>query len=190
MNIHPLGREEHSYALLVTTMLGNCLNAEFTELEIHEEILETPNKKSSSPDGLTYEALKSTAHSTAPLLKKLFNDIRSNGKIPDVLRSSYLIPLYKGIGTLKDPSNYRDIALQSCLYKIFTGLIYKRPRFWVDVNGKVPCEQFGFRRGSSTLTAAKLLKNTLSDNIAKKGYSYCCFSDFQKAFDCVNRHLL
>ena len=85
---------------------------------------------------------------------------------------------------------YRGIALQSCLYKIFTGLLYKRLRFWVDVNGKVPCEQFRFRRGSSTLTAANLLKNTISDNIANKGYSYCCFIDFQKAFDCVNRQLL
>ena len=44
-NIYPLGKEEHCYALPVTTMFSNYLNAEFTELEIHEEILETPNKK-------------------------------------------------------------------------------------------------------------------------------------------------
>ena len=44
-NIYPLGRAEHCYALPVTTMFSNYLNAEFTELEIHEEILETPNKK-------------------------------------------------------------------------------------------------------------------------------------------------
>ena len=87
-------------------MFGNCLNAEFTELEIYKEILETPNKKSSGPDSLLYEALKSTAHSTAPLMKKLFNDIFSKGKIPYVWRSSYVIPLYKGKSTLKDPSNY------------------------------------------------------------------------------------
>ena len=78
-NINPLGREEHSYALPVTTMFSDCVNAEFTELEIHEEILETPSKKSSGSDGLTYEALKSTAHYIAPLLKKLFNDTLSNG---------------------------------------------------------------------------------------------------------------
>ena len=82
MNIHPLGGEEYSNALPVTTMFSDCLNAEFTELELHEEILETLNKKSSGPDGLTYEALKSTAHSIAPLLKEFFNDILSNGKIP------------------------------------------------------------------------------------------------------------
>ena len=158
MNIHPLVGEEHSYALPVTTMYSDYLNAEFTELEIHEEILAASNNKSSGPDGLTYEAFKSTARSITPVLKKLFNDILSNGKIPDTWRSSYLIPLYKGKGTVKDPSNYRGIALQSCLYKIFTGLIYKRLQFWVDVNGKVPREQFGFRRGFSTLTAAKLLK--------------------------------
>ena len=60
----------------------------------------------------------------------------------------------------------------------------------MDVNGKVPCEQYGFRRGSSTLIAAKLLKSTISHIIANKSYSYSCFIDFKKAFDCVNRHLL
>ena len=34
------------------------------------------------------------------------------------------------------------------------------------------------------------MKNTISDNIDDKGYSSCCFIDFRKAFNSVNRHLL
>ena len=92
----------------------------FTELEKHKEVLETPNKKSSGPHSLTYEALESTTHSTAPLLKKLFNDILSNGKIPDVWMSSYQLPLYKGKGTLKDPHLIIEILRCSRVFTRFS----------------------------------------------------------------------
>ena len=99
-------------------------------------------------------------------------------------KASYVTTLYKGKGSKTDANSYRGISLLSCLYKIYTGIIYKRLQVWADEI--LPPSQFGFRKGKSTIDAAK----TLRDNIhlyvnSSSGKYYACFIDFEKAFDSV-----
>ena len=112
-----------------------------------------------------------------------------NGVLPTAWKVSYVKTLYEGKGSKTDANSYRGISLLSCLYKIYTGIVYKRLQVWADEI--LPPSQFGFRKGKSTIDAAK----TLRDNIhlyvnSSSGKYYACFIDFEKTFDTVDRNLL
>ena len=102
----------------------------------------------------------------------------------------YIKPLYKGKGSKTEPSSYRGISLLSCMYKLFTGIIYQRLRIWVERNKILPLSQFGFRPKLSTIDAVSHLKKSIKHNISCNGKRYACFINYEKAFDFVNRNLL
>ena len=47
--------------------------------------------------------------------------------------------------------------------------------------------QFGFRKGLSTIDAIFVLQSLVNKYLSDKKRIYCCFIDFQKAFDSVDR---
>lgn len=47
--------------------------------------------------------------------------------------------------------------------------------------------QFGFRPGLSTVDAIFVFQSLISKTLCNKKRLYCCFVDFQKAFDSINR---
>jgi hypothetical protein len=50
--------------------------------------------------------------------------------------------------------------------------------------------QFGFKKQSGTRDAIFALHGIISETLRKKKKLYCCFIDYSKAFDCVNRYHL
>ena len=90
-----------------------------------------------------------------------------------------------------EPSSYRGISLLSCMYKLFTGIIYQRLRISVERNQILPSSQYGFRRKLSTIDAVSShLKKAIKHNISCNDKYYACFIDYEKAFDFVNKNLL
>jgi hypothetical protein len=87
-------------------------------------------------------------------------------------------------------SNYRPVSLLTSFSKIFEEVIYKRLCQHINNNHILVDEEFGFRRASSTDSAAcKLTTNILTalNNKMAVGGIFC---DLHKAFDCVNYDIL
>ena len=120
----------------------------------------------------------------------LLNLCFAEHNVPRIRKLSYFKPLYKGKGSKTEPSSYRGISLLSCMYKLFTGIIYQRLRIWVERNQILPSSQYGFRRKLSTTDAVSHLKKTIKHNISCNGKHYNFFIDYEKAFDFVNKNLL
>ena len=120
----------------------------------------------------------------------LLNLCFAGHNVPRIWKLSHIKPLYKGKGNKTEPSSYRGISLLSCMYNLFTGLIYQRLRIWVERNQILPSSQYGFRRKLSTIDAVSHLKKAIKHNISCNGKYYACFIDYEKAFDFVNRNLL
>ena len=59
--------------------------------------------------------------------------------------------LYKGKGNTNDPNAYRGIALECAAFKLLTSLLTKR--LYKQMVDNIPIEQFGFRKGQSTVQA-------------------------------------
>jgi len=110
--------------------------------------------------------------------------------VPDAWCVSSIRPIYKNKGDASDPNNYRGISLLSCLGKLFTSCINNRLSDFVKDNRIVGPEQAGFKSDFSTIDHIFVLK-ALSDLYLKKHKRlYCCYIDYQKAFDTINRSKL
>jgi len=60
-------------------------------------------------------------------------------------------------GQQHDPNNYRGIALDDVLSKIYISIITKRLTFYVEAVDLLPENQAGFRAGYSTVDNAFVL---------------------------------
>ena len=99
-------------------------------------------------------------------------------------------PLFKS-GSHKDPSNYRGIAINSALGKVFSMILSNRLESFAKENKLIDDTQIGFKKGSRTVDHMFIL-TTLIDKYVKKLKSplYVCFVDFRKAYDSVWRQAL
>ncbi len=154
--------------------------------EITREISSSKTRKAAVPDCVTNEVLKQTFGIIFPMLLMLFNRCFRNSECPKVWRTSYLKPLYKGKGRKTDPNSYGGISLLSCTFKVYSGILYRRLAEWADRFKMLRDNQFGFRRGLSTMKATNTLIGDIKRRLCEKRSYYIAFVDFEKAFHTVN----
>ena len=61
---------------------------------------------------------------------------------------------------------------------------------WTIKYDKVTDAQFGFKENHSTIDAIFILNHFIEEQIRNRKKLYCCFVDFQKAYDLINRNSL
>ena len=79
------------------------------------------------------------------------------------------------------------VVVQSCLGKLFSNLLNDRLTQFVNKNNIIGLEQAGFRSGFSTTDHMFCLKALIDIYLSKKKKLYCCYVDYSKAFNSVNR---
>nr|CAD2180744.1 unnamed protein product [Meloidogyne enterolobii] len=148
-----------------------------------------PNRNSTSPDNIPYILLKYCADSLAKMVSDIFRCIIDNGQIPQIWKSSLIIPLYKK-GEKSDPKNYRPISLTCTLCRILERIIAQQLTKFLEDNKFFNKNQFGFLKHRSTTTQ---LLSTMDDlyNAIQDGYNIdIIYIDFAKAFDTVPINIL
>jgi len=68
-----------------------------------------------------------------------------------------------------------------------SGLLTRRLSFFLEERNIIPDEQHGFRRGKSTITAARFLLEEIKSSARRKNPLFAVFVDFRAAFDCAPR---
>ena len=121
-----------------------------------------------------------------PFLHSIFNAMYNTGYFPNTLCDALIVPIYKK-GNTADPGNYRGISLLSCMTKLFTSILNKRLISWAENNDVITDAQFGFRPLHSTVDAIFALQTIVNKYLSNKTRLYCCFVDFKRAFDTVDR---
>ena len=163
------------------------LNKPFTTQEITKAIKKLKSHKSSGIDQIINEFFKHSPDKLIPVYAKLFNIILSTGIVPDDWAISIIRPIYKNKGDNTDPNNYRGISLLSCFGKLFTSCLNERLSNFVKAHDTVGPEQAGFKSDNSTIDHIFVLKTLADIYLNKRKRLYCCFVDYQKAFDTINR---
>ena len=100
-----------------------------------------------------------------------------------------ITPIHKK-GSLDETNNYRGITLINTLSKIYSHILNNRLLNWASEQNKISEFQFGFQKNKSTVDCIFLFHSIISKILDKKEKLYCCFIDYQKAFDSVNRSFL
>ena len=124
------------------------------------------------------------------IIVRLFNVILDSEFIPTDWCLGITKPIFKNKGDPRDPSNYRGITILSCLGKHFTSCINTRLTSYSKSCDIIGNEQAGFRQGFSTADHIFSLKTLIDLYLFEKKRLYCCFVDYSKAFDTVNRAAL
>ena len=116
------------------------------------------------------------------LLVKLFNFLKLKEMTPANWSRFVVVNLYKD-GDRTNPSNYRGIALISCLWKLYLSLWDKR--ITNRMESHLSEEQGGFRPGRSFVDQALTLREAFLHRHRQGVPTYLYFVDFKKAFDTV-----
>ena len=158
--------------------------------EIRDCIHGLKRNKSCNEDYILNELFIDCGETILSVLHKIFNAIFRSGFFPQSWSKASIVPVFKK-GNVNDTNNYRGISLVSCMGKLFTSVLNKRLLNWDKVNSIITDAQFGFRPGFGTVDAIFVLQSLINKYLRKKGGRlYCCFIDYRKAFDFVNRSKL
>ncbi|MEW8547650.1 MAG: reverse transcriptase domain-containing protein [Candidatus Thiodiazotropha sp.] len=75
----------------------------------------------------------------------------------------------------------------SCLGKLFTLIINNRLKSFAEKFNLIESQQAGFRANHSTVNNIFMIKSLIDLAKTNKNKLFCCFIDFQQAFDTVWR---
>ena len=140
-------------------------------------------------DNLCAEIFKNSFDIISPFLLILFNRLFANGEYPKAWGEGIIVPIFKS-GNTHDTTNYRGITLINVLGKIYSQVLLNRLSKWSEKHEKLSKNQFGFQKGKSTVDCIFILYSVISKVLNSGEKLYCCFIDYEKAFDKINRSLL
>ena len=141
-------------------------------------------RKAYGPDGVPPIVLKNCASVLTPCLVKLFRLCLSTSTFPSCWKYAYVQPVPKK-GDRSNPSNYRPIALISCLSKAFETILNRKFLKHLSSFNLVSDHQYGFRKGRSTGDLLAFLTNSWSSSLSRFGETFAVALDISKAFDRV-----
>ena len=139
------------------------------------------------PDKVPSFVLKTFCNSLSIPLCCLFNHSLNLGYFPMFWKKSFIIPLWKS-GSKSNIKNYRGISKLSAIPKLFEQIITKQLAF--ELEKQISPFQHGFIAGRSTVTNLLEFTTILFQNFQRSLQTDVVFTDFSKAFDVVNHHIL
>ena len=153
-----------------------------SEAEILEIISQLDNNKSSD---IPIRIIKKSSHVISPYLSTYFNECMAKGIFPDVLKVGKVTPIFKK-GNAEELGNYRPVSTLPIFGKIFEKVIYTRIYSFLQSQGILHKNQFGFRKSYSTSHAVNYSVKIIKDSIQKKNHVLGIFIDLSKAFDTID----
>ena len=160
-------------------------------LGVHEvgRFIESLNKKSTGPDGISSSILKLSLPYIIDSLTHIYNQCISEGTFPQEWKKAKVIPLPK-IKTPTQLDNYRPISILSVLSKPLEKHVHKHLMTYLDKHSLLYPLQSGFRPNFSCHTALTHLIDNWLSAINTSEVVGSVFLDFKKAFDMVHHDKL
>ena len=135
------------------------------ESEIIDIIKEFENGKASD---IPVSLIKQSAKIICPVLVKLYNKCMSVGDFPEIFKIGKITPIFKK-GNAELLENYRPISILPIFGKIFEKIIYKRLYSFLTAKNVLSNNQYGFRKGRSTVNAlhnsVKIIEDAMNNNM-------------------------
>ena len=139
-------------------------------------------------DGVPNIILKAAIEKAREMFLSMYNRCLQEGVFPTKWKQQRLVLLPKGKKPPDEPSSYRPLCMLDPAGKIFERIIHGRIEEFSDRH--LSHNQFGFRKGRSTLDAIKLVVDKAKEAITGKrwksgGKRYCLVltPDIRNAFN-------
>ena len=105
------------------------------------------------PDGIGPDIAKAALREQRQIFLDIANRALREGKFPDAMKEAQLVLLPKPAKNKGDPIRYRPISLLNVFGKVLEAMIEKRLSIDIEAGGGLHANQYGFRRGRSTIGA-------------------------------------
>ncbi len=125
-------------------------------------------QKAYGPDGVPPIVLKNCASALTTCLVKFFRLCLSTSTFPSCWKYGYIHPVPKK-GDRSNPSNYRPIALLSCLSKTFESILKRKIQKHLSTSDLLSDRQYGFRMERSTGDFLSLLTDSWTSFLSRFG---------------------
>nr|GEY92814.1 hypothetical protein [Tanacetum cinerariifolium] len=164
----------------------DCYYSRINQGEVRVALQKMGRNKVVGPDQIPIEAWKCLEEEGVQWLNSIFNKIFPSAKMPNELRLSEVIPIYKNKGDAQACSNYRGIKLLSHTMKLWERVIAKRVRRETRVSEN----QFGFMPKRSTIEVIHLLRSLIEKYRKRQRDLHMTFLDLKNAYDSVTHELV
>ena len=161
----------------------------FAEAEIVKAIKELDPYSSTSDGDIPARILCSCKENLAVPLTLLWTDSYESGKIPAVLKTQFISPIFKK-GDRTDAANYRPISITSHLIKVFERVLRQHLVNHLEGNELLSDSQHGFRKRRSCLTQLIDHVDNIFKCLASGDEVDVIYLDYAKAFDKVDHNIL
>lgn len=151
--------------------------------ELWKQIRSLKCRKSPGPDSIPNIILKNLPHKCIVLLTKILNGCLNICYYPSSWKIAKVIAIRKSGKSSFLPGSYRPISLLCTLGKVFERLILSRLSRYAEDH--LISEQFGFRRGHSTVQQLARVAEHIADNLNRNCTTGMFLLDIEKAFDTV-----
>ncbi len=128
--------------------------------------------------------LRNCASVLAPCLVKLFRLCLSTSTFPSCWKFAHIQPVPKK-GDDSNPSNYRPIALTSCLSKAFESILNRKILKHLSAHNFLSDRQYGFCKGRSTGDPLASLTESWLSSLRDFSETFAVALDISKVFDRV-----
>ena len=153
-----------------------------------ENIISEIKEDKATSDGYTVHVIKIIKQIVAKIMAKLINESIDEGKFPNALKESIVIPVLKS-GDHRVASNYRPISLTSVFHRIFEKAILVQMWDFVVKFKLLIDDQYGFRKMHNTTYAILTFVNLIYGKINNASL-IGMFLDLRKAYDSVEHEIL
>ena len=145
--------------------------------------LDKSHDTTAGPDNIHYQILKHLPSDALETLLNIMNEIWRTGKFQEDWHKAVIIPIPKPGKDKTEATNYRPIALTSCICKTMERMINDRLVWFLESNNLISGNQAGFRKNYSTNDHLVRLESFIRDAFIKKEHCVAIFFDLEKAYD-------
>ena len=182
-------KQEEKIKLNFTSSNTEDYNSLFNITELKDAIAISKDTATGPDDThYHYQMLKHLPETALDTLLHIFNGIWTTGVFPESWRLATIIPIPKPGKDHAEPTNYRSIALTSCLCKTLERMINKRIVWYLDSNNLIIKFQSGFRDERSTNDNLVRLETFIRDAFIKREHVVAVFFYLEKAYDTTWRY--
>ena len=161
------------------------LNNPIQSYEVYNCIKDLSQEKAIGPDKIHNKMI---IQGGKPLIKELvilFNKCLKDGYYPQTWNYSNIHPIPKPKKVHSNPSNYRPIAVSSCLGKVFEKILARRLQQYCVEEKFFDNNQCGFQINRCTNDILATFLNDAYTCLDLNSDLDCVFTDFSKAYDSI-----
>lgn len=154
-----------------------------TGVEVKKLASAIPKNKAPGLDDIPGEAVMILDTSHPRILSGVFNTCLSQGVFPTAWKCARLVLLRKADRPLEQPNSYRPLCMLDAVGKLFEKVLDTRLKAVCEANGLLTTNQYGFRRGRSTVDAISHVMRAVQEGTEARCMVGILLLDVKNAFN-------